>query len=372
MNLGVFFVYGPLFLPMMGFYEISGVSMLIGIPAFSGLLGQNFWGAICLKKDRFKVLLLIGSIPFIPLFVLMGFLADVELLFFYLAIHGFLLGALYPSSQSLGTLIKGSAKGEIIGKFLTYESGGWALACFCMACLCNYFGSSKQLFSYFFLALACINVFGIGYLAIRFPRKVEGLDWNQIQSKLKGTYGRILTSPPVLCLFIYIILVETGGTMFFFFFSRYFKEILGGSEAILGYAITLCTILGILILPMVGKISDKKGYFFILGFSAISYLLVFFSLVFISHPILVSAIYALPIYPLISVSSHAGIASLTSESERAIGFGLLDSMFHTATLTSPLIGGLIISSMGLESLPLIALAFVASGVLFLPIMRHNS
>lgn len=372
MNLGIFFVYGPLFLPMMGFNEISGVSLLIAIPAFSGLLGQNFWGAICLKKDRFKVLLLIGSVSFAPLFILMSFSVEVHFLFIYLAIHGFLLGAFHPSSQTLGTLLRGEAKGEIVAKFLTYESAGWALACFSMACISSLFPLSKQLYSSFFLGLALINIAVVSYLAFHFPGKTHGLDWTQIQPGLKRAYGRLLKSPAVLSLFVYVIFVETGGTMFFFFFSRYFKEILNGTEAILGYAITLCTILGILVLPVVGKLSDKKGYFSILMFSAISYLVVFSTLFFISHPILVSAIYALPVYPLIAVSSNAGIASLTTQEERAIGFGLLESMFRVATLLSPLAGGMIISSIGLEHLPLLSLGFISLGVLFLPIMSRCS
>ena len=157
--------------------------------------------------------------------------------------------------------------------------------------------------------------------------------------------------------------------MFFFFFSRYFTGILGGSEEVLGYAMTVCTILGILSLPIVGRVSDKRGYFSVLVFSAISYFFVFSLVNLTSNPILVIMIYAMPIYPLISVSANAGIASITSESERAIGFGLLESVFHGATLLSPLFGGIFLSKIGLENLPLATLVFVSLGICFLPVMK---
>jgi len=369
MNLAIFFVYCPLFLPLMGFDSISGVSLLVGIPACSTLIGQNFWGALCLKGDRFKLLLLLGSISFAPLYLFLALSTNTQILFLYLAVHGFLLGAFYPSTQTLGTLVQSEKKGEIIGKFLTYESAGWGLACLCMGLLTGIYAPSIEVYSRVFLALSLINGLIVFYLFLSFPSKIQGLDWTRIQSRGKTAYKRLLQSPPVLCLFVYILLVETGGTMFFFFFSRYFTGILGGSEEVLGYAMTVCTILGILSLPIVGRVSDKRGYFSVLVFSAISYFFVFSLVNLTSNPILVIMIYAMPIYPLISVSANAGIASITSESERAIGFGLLESVFHGATLLSPLFGGIFLSKIGLENLPLATLVFVSLGICFLPVMK---
>jgi predicted MFS family arabinose efflux permease len=369
-NLATFFIYVPLVLPMLGYESIHGVALLIGIPALTSLVGHNVFGALCLRRDRFRSLLLIGSSTFIPLFFILAFIQDVKVLFVYLAIHGFLLGALYPSSQTLVTLLRSSQKAEILSKLFAYDCVGWGLACLMMGLITGILGTELNVYVRVFIFYIMINSLVFVVLFRTFPKTIRDLDWSKIQSSNLGAYRRILTSPPILCLFVYIFTVETGSTLFFFFFSRYFTEVLSGAQHILGYAMFGATVMGILTFPLVGKIVDRRGYFPVLVFSAVTYLFLFMTLGFIKDPLIAIILYTLPIFPLITVSVNAGIAILTTDSDRGIGFGVLESVFHFATLLSPLVGSTLLTMIELSFLPWFTVVLVLAGVLFLPVMKR--
>src|SRR5690606_6350325 len=99
LNYCVFMIFVPLSFPQDD-NALKSVSWFIGIPAVFAILGQNYFGYICLKKDRFRFLMVLSFVSFVILWVIKAMGVSNTWLYPYLAIHGFLVMAMIPSSKA--------------------------------------------------------------------------------------------------------------------------------------------------------------------------------------------------------------------------------------------------------------------------------
>jgi len=359
-NFAFYFLYGPLYLPKLGLESVSAISLLVGIPGLGAILGQNFWGALCLRKDRFRLFVLLFSFSYLPILAAFSLALDYRYFLWVLFFQGFFQSGIFPSAQTLTTLLNPDDKGESLGKLYAYESVGWG---FCSFLCASYFGMQATIgvgeYQKLSLVILSFNLICIAILFWKFPRQISGLSWEHIQSNDLSGYARVLKRKRLLALFAVILLAEIGSTMFFFYFSRYYIEVLGASEMLLGYVMLFCTLLGTITYPLAGRLLDSKGSEWLLAVSLGIYLSMFGLLGVLSDKFLVGLIYLIPIYPLIAISANGAIANYTSEKDRAIGFGLMDSLFFTASTLSPFLGGFLLRHYPLTSLPWLTLAVVS-------------
>jgi predicted MFS family arabinose efflux permease len=368
--ISTFLVYGPLYLPVMGYKEVEGVSFLVGIPALGAMIGQNIWGTICLQKDRFRFLLLLSMFTFIPLWLILSVSISWKVLFGWLTIHGILLGALFPSSQTLVTLLKSGNKAEVLSKLYAWESLGWGVNSFLVGGALHYMGGGEEAYRYIFRALGICSILGFAFFWFKFPFTIRNLKWDDIKSKGIEGYKRILGRKDFVLLMIFILIVSCGSSFFFYFFSRFFKEVIHGSEWLIGVSLSLATVFGTIAYPIAGKVVERKGERSVLWLAWIGYMGIAAILSVVTDALTFAILYTVPLYPLLTISSNALVAHRTQEKDRGIAFGIIDTVFHLSSVVAPLIGALVFTRFSLDYLPQITLLITAPGIFFLLLLNR--
>jgi hypothetical protein len=75
---------------------------------------------------------------------------------------------------------------------------------------------------------------------------------------------------------------------------------------------------------------------------------------------------------MMTVASNLFLANHTTEQDRGVGFGLLDTAFQTSGILAPMLGIVIFSMASLEQLSLIAIAILVPAVFCLPGIKFHS
>ncbi len=371
LNYCIFMIFVPLSFPQ-DQDTLKSISWFIGIPAVFAILGQNFFGYICLKKDRFRQLLVLSFFSFTGLWLLMAFSIPNQILYPYLALHGFLVMAMIPSSKALITILYPQKKAEMIGKLYSFESIGIAVSSVGIGLILEKYASDPFIYQKLYATMALANSIFIPCYWLSFPKQLPELQWDILSAKAPGAFMRVMNTPGIRNLYIYLVLVSCGSSFYFFYFGRYLKNILGGTETQVGLSMTLATLFGALSYPIYGKMMQTYGSYIGLCLCIISYVLCFLSLHLVQNPVVYLWIYALPLYPMMTVASNLFLANHTTEQDRGVGFGLLDTAFQTSGILAPMLGIVIFSMASLEQLSLIAIAILVPAVFCLPGIKFHS
>ncbi|MBW7874829.1 MAG: MFS transporter [Candidatus Cloacimonetes bacterium] len=364
LNYCVFMIFVPLSFPQDD-NALKSVSWFIGIPAVFAILGQNYFGYICLKKDRFRFLMVLSFVSFVILWVIKAMGVSNTWLYPYLAIHGFLVMAMIPSSKALITILFPEEKAQMIGRLYSFESIGIAISSVGIGLLLEKNAADPLAYQKLYGVMAIANIVFIPVYWLMFPKRMSHLKWDILSARAPGAILRIFNTPGIRHLYCYLVLVSCGSSFYFFYFGRYLKNILSGTETQVGLSMTLATLFGALSYPLYGKFMQVYGSYRGLLLCVISYVLCFLSLHFVTDPNLYLIIYALPLYPLMTVASNLFLANHTTEQDRGVGFGLLDTAFQTSGILAPLLGVLIFSFASLNQLALISIVILAPAVFFL-------
>jgi predicted MFS family arabinose efflux permease len=363
-----FFVYAPVYLPKLGYEELKIVGILIGIPNLMSLLSQNLWGYLCLKKDRFRLFLFLTLLSFFVLFSAL-YSGIVELILPALFFYGFFVCALFPTAQTLVTLLCPERKGEAIGKLFAMESVGWGISSWLGGEMLNYFGDSA--YSMLFFGSAVLAVLGMFLLLTFFPSRVKGLDWTHMGLPDRHGYVRVLGNKKLLSLLFFVLLVATGSGFLFFYFGRYLVDILSGTERQMGICMALATLGGAVAFPLAGRLCDRKGAVWTLLLCWFLYIVDFGLITLITDSWWFVIVYAAPLYPFLAVAANSLIANDTMEKDRGIGFGLLDTCFQLGNVIAPLLGAVCFGYLSLEYLPYIGLLVIAPVIMLLPFIAKK-
>ncbi|PCJ18762.1 MAG: hypothetical protein COB02_10030 [Candidatus Cloacimonadota bacterium] len=367
-NTSLFLVYLPLYLPFMGVKDLESVGYYIAIPAMVSVLSQNFWGWLCLRKDRFKLMMFLSIMPFLGMYSILAFLNDPKVLLYYLVFHGWFVSAFLPASQCLVTLLKPESKGEVLGKLHSLEAIGWSCGCLLLAIILYFFGASQETYKNVFITFILIDILYLIYFLKNFPSKIKGLNWDTLQSKSMDGYIRILKRKKLLFLFSYILIISTASNFFFNYFGRYLRDVLHGQEMLIGISMTLAAILGAVSFPILGRWVDKNGTGKALFLAFFAYVFMFFSISLISNPYIFIIVYSAPLYPILAVAINTYIAEDTSQKDRAIGFGLVDTIVYLAGVLAPSLGIYLFKYYPLKSLPYLSLYIVLPAIFLLPFL----
>ncbi|MCJ8346892.1 MFS transporter, partial [bacterium] len=245
--------------------------------------------------------------------------------------------------------------------------------CLLVSLILYFVFSTKEVYSNVFIIFIGIDLLYLFYFIMKFPNKIGGLNWETLQSKSLDAYIRILKRKKLIFLFVYVLILSTASNFFFNYFGRYLKEVLQGQEMLVGISMTIAAIFGAIFFPIVGKWVDRYGTSKAMLASFFGYIILFVSITLIENPYIFIIVYSAPLYPILAVSINTYIAQDTEPKDRAIGFGLVDTIVYLAGVLAPLVGTQVFHYYPLKDLPIIALWIVLPTVLLLPflLLRKN-
>lgn len=364
LNYCIFMIFLPLAVSQDA-KDLISIAKLFGIPALSAILGQSFFGWLCLRKDRFRSLIILTFISFLCFWLLLVAQVDQTWLFTFLIIHGFLSSAMIPSSKTLITLLHPERKAEEIGGLFASESAAMAITSAGIGWWLHNQGATLHAYQHLYWICVLGNLMFCVAIFLLLPKTVPSLRWDVLSRQNPGSFGRVFRTPGIKPLYIYLILVSGGSCFYFFYFGRYLKDILGGTELHVGLSMTLATLFGAIAYPLYGRAMKIAGPVKGLWLCFVSYILCFTSLHFISGTTAYVLVYALPLYPLMTVASNLYLATHTADLDRGVGFGFLDTAYQVSGVLAPLIGLFIFDFIGLQHLSLIACAVLSPALLCL-------
>ena len=169
-------------------------------------------------------------------------------------------------------------------------------------------------------------------------------------------YLGLLRQRNILALCTVSILAIVATSAFNSFFTVYLVDSLGTSKLIAGIAAAGTTLLGAVAFKFVGPLNDKIGRKPVFMLGTTGYVLFFLTIYLVSNSLLTTALWILPIYPLIQSSAAALASDYTSKADRGKGLGLLESAISLGGGIGPLAGGLIADRLSLRSVMVFSLA----------------
>ncbi|MDD2715847.1 MAG: MFS transporter [Candidatus Wallbacteria bacterium] len=342
-----FMTFGPLFLDRCG-CKGETIGLFFTLSSLAGFVSMNVWGPVF---DRF---------PRARAFVVFGLAADIGILVGlirsrdpYFMICSFslimLLEAFFPAAQAAITFLFPDQKGRKLGQLFCFESAGFGTACLAGVII---FAAADILEIFLIFRFALFISVILLVLSIFVPL----VNWVRIETlekrSLLGQIALLKKNRQIAWFGMLLFWVAIGNSMFFAYFSVYFKRVCGGTESMLGISLLLATIFGALVYPFYGWLGDRLGPKFLLNLSATGYFLGFAPMIFIRDPLLVIIIYSLPFYPALRIAGNLFVSNHTEESERGTGIGLIESLHALGMVIAPLLSGILVHFFGYASLPL--------------------
>jgi predicted MFS family arabinose efflux permease len=372
-NLPVFLVFTPVFLPVLGHPELQLVSVIMGIPTIVEIFSQNYWGWLCMQKDRFKFLTIVSFLGFFLLYATLASFPSIWLLILVIICHGILGPAVLICARTAITLLHPGKKGRILGRLFALQSLGWGSSSLLCGAVLQYFSPSAQTYRFLFGAFSVLNLCLIFYLLRSMPSSLS-VSTDSFGKKPKfSDYKNTLLIPAVFITLLVTIITSCGSGLFFVYFGRYLESVISGTHFQMGLSMALATFFGAMCYPILGKLVDSNGGGQAIVIGAALYTLTFFSMAFIENPWLFVFAYAIPVYPMISLGANSLMSDSTDESQRSIGFGMIDTSFRVGRTFSPALGALIFAKLPLNHLPIISTAVVAIGLMVsIPLLKKNN
>jgi MFS family permease len=232
----------------------------------------------------------------------------------------------------MATLSPNQEHGRGIGRFWAAASLGFGSASLIGGIVYEFLGVN-----YLFILGALYGY--IGCLIMLFAPR-ENFTLSTPVSFSKG-YRGVLKDHNLRILCILSILILIASSAFNSFFTLYLVDFLSGSRLLAGLAATGTTTLGAIAYRLVGPLNDRLGRKPVFLMGTLGYAAYFGTLYFVTNPIIVTALWVLPIYPLIQSSAAALASDFTSTADRGKGLGLLESSLSLGGGIGPLAGGLI-------------------------------
>ena len=340
------------------------VALLFALPSLGHFFGGNFWGPVIDKRGRCRSILVVASMAS---FILFFFLCRVDEAWIFIAcatLTSFFLSAVIAASKVYVTLEYAKTMGRTLGWLFTFEAIGFSLASFLSGQILERASSDLvggrlllQYMAYFWL---------LGTFALLFFREESNLPGHgskespTIWRELKDLYGHRELSELSLSVF----LINGANMVLFGMFSTYFCKHLGGGQDLLGCALAAAGIGAAIISVRIGTISDRFGHWNLLRGAAIGYMLVLTVMSCLSSPRLVALLYALPLYPALSVGASAAAAQMTKESRRGGGVGIVDGVLAISGFLGAVTGGGIVQIYGFTPLPRAAALVALIGAIY--------
>ena len=339
------------------------VALLFALPSLGHFIGGNFWGPAIDKVGKCRPILLTASLMSFLLFLLLANLSNPWLFIIFAATTSFFLAAIIAASKVYVTLDFPNSMGRTLGWLFTFEAIGFSVASFLSGQLLERASShvvGGRMLLYSMAALWFVG--SLVVLAFREESALPGHHEKRRQSmfqELATIYGNKELSKLSLSVF----LINGANMVLFGMFSTYFCKHLGGGQDLLGGALAAAGIGAAVISVKIGAWSDRFGHWNLLRGAAIGYMLLLGLMSCLQDPRFVALLYALPLYPALSVGASAAAAQMTNKEKRGGGAGVVDGVLAISGFIGAVTGGAVVQLRGFSPLPKAAAMVAALGVL---------
>jgi predicted MFS family arabinose efflux permease len=353
--------YLPLYLRRaLGEPSFFTVAMVVAVPAIGAMVAANFWGGLSDVSGRLKPMILMGLLGYavalggIPLFQrgfsILVFVGSASL--FY--------GTLAPSLKAYVTLASPGRREQALAYVLMAQSTGWLAGSFGGGLLLESeigrgLRAALWICSTLLLAHALFCAVALRERR-RDPLPVSGhTSW---LGKLRADLGSLYENRMLLRLCALAFLFVAGNYIVWGFFAVYMVEHLQATVHTLRYALAASSVLGIASFFYIAPLIRRFGGQAVLAAGVTLYLGMYLGISLAHDPVLVGAIYALPLYSLVNVSANVLASDYSAAAQRSGGLGVLHGSYALAMIVGPATGGLLADRLGLKVIPWLALSCI--------------
>ncbi len=311
-------------------------------PAFVMMAAASFWGSMSDKLGARKPFMIMGFVVYAETFLLYSFVAT-GIQYFILALVGAAFSsAALPAGQAYVT--SGTdKKGERLGWFLVAQSAGWSVGAFGSGVLYDIIG---MFMIYRLASILCVTAAVISIVLVKEVAVIRSA--TQDHTGARALFRR----PGIRTLLLAVVLSAIGNNAVSYVLAIIVADELGGLTAYAGYANGAATLLAVLFAGYVGRLVDKRGAPMILVVAYLWYVGYATAFAMATSPIVVTLLYALPIYPLASTGAYAYAARVSHDSERGTAMGLVSGVMNAGAAVGPIMGGILAETVFLRAQPI--------------------
>ncbi len=357
--------YLPLYVRQtLGEVRYVTIALVVAVPAIGTVIASNFWGGLSDISGRLKPMILVGLAGYALALAWIPALKNGLAILLYVGAASLLYGTLAPSLKTYVTLVRPGRTEHSIAGILMSQSTGWLLGSFGAGWLLESgLGPGLKTALWGCGALVAIHI-GVTAVWLADPRRPPPpprarLGWLEgLLEDLRSLYE----NPRLLRLCVLALLFVAANYTTWGFFSIYLVERMGADIRTLRYALVASSVLGIGSFLYVGPVVRRFGARLILAVGLTCYLGMYLGIAFARSPIVVAALFAIPIYGLVNVSSNTLASEYSTSGQRGGGLGILNGAYALATIAGPVTGGLLADRLGLAVIPWVSFAFMAVAV----------
>jgi predicted MFS family arabinose efflux permease len=166
-------------------------------------------------------------------------------------------------------------------------------------------------------------------------------------------------NPRLLRLCVLAFLFVSANYTTWGFFTLYMVERMGADMHALRYALAASSILGITSFLFVGPVVRRYGGRLVLAVGVSCYVAMYVGIGLARSPVVVAALFALPLYGLVNVSANTLASEYSSMGQRGGGLGILNGTYALATIAGPVTAGLLADRFSLGVVPWVSFVFMA-------------
>jgi predicted MFS family arabinose efflux permease len=340
------------------------VGLVIAVPALGTAIGSNFWGGLSDVTGRLKPMLLLGMAGYTIALLGIPALRDGLGVLVFIAMASLLYGTLGPTLKAYATLARPDRIEHAIAHIVLAYSTGWLVGSYGGGWLIERdLASGLRVAMWSCAALTLLNAALIGAFV---PDQVRDRAPARRVMERRGILAGVLAdlsalygNPRLFRLCVIAFFVVAGNYLMWGFFTVFMVEHVGGSIGAVRNALVASSIVGMASLPFVGPVVRRIGGPLALAIGISVYLVMYLVMALFRDQLVVSAIYALPLYGLVNVSANALAARYASVDQRGGGLGVMQGAYALATVAGPLTGGWIADRVGLGAVPWASFAFTA-------------
>lgn len=335
---GVMLLYLPLHLFSLG-GSLFDVALLTTISALVSALLSGVWGRVSDSVGKRKPFIIAGmaamSLFFISLLVI-G--TKTGVLLALTAVTAFTC-ATEPGIQAYITSLLRNEKGAAAGMMNAYNYVGISTSALFGGFLYDHFGFSPlaMLSALSAAAATIILLFGFREKLIVKTTKFRRNSFSG-SGGIGGGVRRVITR--LFPIYLYVFLVIVGMATFGPLSAVYLIQ-LGNSRTIYGITCFVSFMGAGLVSQRIGRLTDRHGRKIMLLAGGVAYSAVFIFLYFVKSPLLSLFAWSVPLYPPGWIASTAVVGDRTTENERGLGMGLLNSFKNVGLITGSLAGGVL-------------------------------
>ncbi|MFX0093546.1 MAG: MFS transporter [Candidatus Hodarchaeota archaeon] len=315
--------------------DIFLIALITSFPAFNAILAVGFWGWAVDKFNNNRIFATLGLSSAAFLYFLGTVVTDAFQFFVLYSVLSFFTNSFVPASQSYASL-QGGRSGQSFGNLFAFASIGW------------FSGAITSGILYDLLGMAVLFQLSCGALLFAVFLSFFGFKRGDIDGSDKGDLTPSSWRYVFLNPIIFVICVTNGFHNLFAaisgtYFSVYVTE-LGGASFIIGLMVALGTLLGTLLLPCFGKLTERLGrrkpfIIYTIGGLTFSAIICFL----IPQPFIVSFVWAgIPFYPGMLTGAYAMLTDACKEVDRGKAVGLFNALGNLGIVIGPFIGAWII------------------------------